>query len=126
MMTCQFMIAAAGLPPVDGIDHSGLILGTNMTCPRMEIPVGTEPRLSNVSGAPLCSTYGTNLIDLLYDDAEGQHQSFLSLHFGPNDHCTTVRNIFVVNACMFYWPSHADCHGEKNHVWGLASFRLVE
>jgi arylsulfatase B len=34
--------AAAGLPPVDGLDMSGLLLGTNMTSPRTEIVMGSS------------------------------------------------------------------------------------
>ena len=85
--------AAAGLPPVDGVDHSGLVLGTNDTSPRTEIPIGTEPRLSNVSGAPLCNSYGPSLIESFYDDSDDGYRNYLSIGFGPNDHCTTVRRL---------------------------------
>lgn len=49
--------ALANLPPIDSFDHSGLILGTTMESPRKELPIGTEPRASNLSNAPLCSSY---------------------------------------------------------------------
>eukprot|EP00038_Savillea_parva_P020803 m.32546 g.32546 ORF g.32546 m.32546 type:complete len:730 (-) comp4898_c0_seq1:218-2407(-) len=49
--------ALANLPPIDSYDHSGLILGTSMTSPRTELPIGTEPRPSNLSNAPMCSSY---------------------------------------------------------------------
>ena len=49
--------ALAGLPPIDAVSHHLMILGHNLTSPRREIPIGTEPRASNVSTAPLCSSY---------------------------------------------------------------------
>jgi arylsulfatase I/J len=49
--------AAAQLPPIDSYDMSAVLLGRNLTSPRSEIPIGTEPRASNLSGAPLCISY---------------------------------------------------------------------
>ena len=34
-----------------------MLLGRNLTSPRSEVPIGTEPRASNLSGAPLCISY---------------------------------------------------------------------
>ena len=34
---------AAGLPPVDSHDMTAVLLGTNLTSPRTEIPLGTQP-----------------------------------------------------------------------------------
>ena len=36
---------------------SQVLLGRNLTSPRTEIAIGTEPRPSNLSGAPLCASY---------------------------------------------------------------------
>ena len=49
--------ALAGLPPVDGFDFTGVITGSNLTSPRLELPLGTEPAVSNLSSAPLCTSY---------------------------------------------------------------------
>ena len=49
--------AAAHLPPIDSYDMSQVLLGRNLTSPRTEIAIGTEPRPSNLSGAPLCASY---------------------------------------------------------------------
>jgi hypothetical protein len=49
--------ALANLPPIDSFDHSGLILGTTLVSPRTELPIGTEPRASNLTNAPLCNSY---------------------------------------------------------------------
>ena len=49
--------ALAGLPPIDSYDLSGVLLGTNVSSPRTELPIGTEPRETNLSSAPLCSSY---------------------------------------------------------------------
>jgi hypothetical protein len=49
--------ALAGLPPIDAVSHHLMILGVNITSPRTEIPIGTEPRASNITTAPLCSSY---------------------------------------------------------------------
>ena len=49
--------AMAHLPPIDSYDMSQVLLGRNLTSPRTEIPIGTEPRASNLSGAPLCISY---------------------------------------------------------------------
>ena len=50
--------ASAALPRIDSFDMSRVILGSNLTSPRVEIPIGTEPRASNIPTAPLCSSYG--------------------------------------------------------------------
>ena len=49
--------ALAGLPPIDAVSHAALILGTSLIPARTELPIGTEPRASNLSTAPLCSSY---------------------------------------------------------------------
>ena len=53
--------AAAGLPPVDSIDQSALLLGLELSqgrAPaRMELALSTEPRATNLSGAPLCTSF---------------------------------------------------------------------
>lgn len=61
----DYRAAAAGLPPVDSIDHSALLLGTNLTSPRSELVLGTEPTTSNLHGAPPCDSYSAIL---QYDD----------------------------------------------------------
>lgn len=40
--------AAAGLPPIDSHDLSALVMGTNTTSPRTEIPLGTPVTASDI------------------------------------------------------------------------------
>ena len=85
--------ATAGLPPIDSIDHSAMILGTNMSNARLELPIGTEPRASNLSTAPLCSSYNTQ--SRYYDDPriDGDEIPGVAEHVrrgGPTQRCTTV------------------------------------
>ena len=44
--------AAAGLPPVDSHSMVPVLLGTGSTSTRVEIPIGTEPRLVMLGGKP--------------------------------------------------------------------------
>ena len=63
---------AAGLPPVDSIDQSAFLLGTSAPRhgpdtpgtlpsppPRTELALSTEPRRSDLTGAPPCSSYSS-------------------------------------------------------------------
>jgi arylsulfatase I/J len=84
--------ALANLPPLDSYDHSALVLGTNMTSPRTEIPIGTEPRVSNISTAPACASYDSRTT--YYGDARmNGHDSPPPLPTKGN--CTTVSAIIV-------------------------------
>jgi len=58
--------AAANLPPIDSHDLSNVILGKQLESPRKEIPIGSEPRSSDLKTAPLCSSYSS---PQLYDDS---------------------------------------------------------
>ena len=49
--------AAAGLPAVDSHDLSRVLVGTNLTSPRTELPLGTDPRASDLAGAPPCASF---------------------------------------------------------------------
>jgi len=52
--------AAAGLPPVDSIDQSSVLLrGVRQPPPRTELPLSTEPRATDLKGAPACRSYST-------------------------------------------------------------------
>lgn len=53
--------AAAGLPPIDSIDQSAIILGKGSSSapPRTELALGTEPRATDLAGAPLCSSFSS-------------------------------------------------------------------
>lgn len=66
--------AAAGLPPVDSIDQSAMLLGTRGAVPpRRELALSTEPRQSDLAGAPLCSAFSSTglLPSVVEADAEG-------------------------------------------------------
>ena len=79
--------AAANLPPVDSVDMSGLIMGTNSTRPRTELAIGTEPAVSNITTAPPCASYSWSP---QYDDPAWQ--------LPVGDNCTTVSAIIVDDA----------------------------
>lgn len=49
--------ALANLPPIDSHSHAGLILGTSVTSPRTEIPIGSDPVPSNLTNAKPCQSY---------------------------------------------------------------------
>jgi hypothetical protein len=94
--------ATANLPPIDSYDHSSMILGTNLTSPRTEIPIGTEPRPSNVSTAPACSSYDVRTT--YYGDARMEgHDRADMLHLGASGNCTTVSAVIVDEGADGMW-----------------------
>lgn len=82
--------AAASLPPIDSFDMSAMIMGTNLTSPRTEIPIGTEPRQSNISTAPLCSSYTAHQY---YEDNRIEGDEIPPL--AQNGKCTTVSGLIM-------------------------------
>ena len=54
--------AAAGLPPVDGLDVSGLFTGANSSSPRLELPVGVAYSADGDDDPPAGPTYVQALI----------------------------------------------------------------
>ena len=91
--------AKAQLPPIDSHDMSAVILGKNLTSPRTEIPIGTEPRASNLTNAPLCSSY--NGATPYYDDPH-----VLGDEIAPapkQGRCTTVSGIIVDEGAAGLW-----------------------
>ena len=82
--------AAAGLPPIDSYDMSAVVLGRAVQSPRREIAVGTEPRPSNLTNAPLCSSY---------DDTPYYHDPRVDGDEVPpkprGGKCTTVSGVIV-------------------------------
>jgi hypothetical protein len=85
--------ALAKLPPLDSYDHSPMIMGKNNTSPRTEIPIGTEPRASNISTAPACSSYDARTT--YYGDRRMDgHDTAPALPTGGGN-CTTVSAIIV-------------------------------
>ena len=91
--------AAASLPAIDSIDHSGVIMGTAKNSPRKVLPIGTEPRPSNLSTAPLCSTY--NIETPYYFRADGSDGGNDIVHVSTyvehdaSSRCTTVSGIII-------------------------------
>jgi hypothetical protein len=63
---------------------SAVLLGTAVHPPRLELPIATEPRASNISTAPLCATYAATPY---YDDAIAPP--------GDAGRCTTVSGLIV-------------------------------
>lgn len=85
--------AAANLPAIDSHDHSQLILGTNMTSPRTEIPIGTEPRKSNISTAPLCGAMKAKGYGYTYDDPDVIGDEVKEIP--DTGRCTSVNGVIV-------------------------------
>jgi len=91
--------ALANLPPIDSKDHSAMILGTNLSDARLELPIGTEPRPSELPNAPLCSSY--NPRTTYYEDPKvpGDEITSVAQHLldaGENadtQRCTTVSGL---------------------------------
>ena len=91
--------ALANLPPIDSKDHSAMILGTNLSDARLELPIGTEPRPSDLPNAPLCSSY--NPLTTYYEDPKvpGDEITSVAQHLldaGENagtQRCTTVSGL---------------------------------
>jgi len=83
--------ALANLPPIDSFDHSGLILGSTTESPRKELPIGTEPRASNLSNAPLCTSYG----NLVYYGDSRLKGADVSPPVPNSGRCTTVAGLIV-------------------------------
>jgi hypothetical protein len=80
---------------------SAVLLGTAVHPPRLELPIATEPRASNISTAPLCATYAATPY---YDDAIAPP--------GDAGRCTTVSGLIVderskgggLCACTMFLP----------------------
>ena len=83
--------AAAGLPPVDGFDLTGILTGSNLTSPRAELPIGTEPAVSNLSSAPLCTSYSDSP---RYDDSAA-YAAAPALGAPTGARCSTLSGIIV-------------------------------
>jgi len=93
--------AAAGLPAIDSHDHSKLIMGTNMTSPRTEIPIGTEPRGSNVSTAPSCASWKAKGYGYTYDDPDMGGDEFDEIP--DSGKCTSVNGVIVDEGANGLW-----------------------
>jgi len=87
--------AKASLPPIDSHDLSAFLLGKTLASPRAELPIGTEPRLSNLSSAPLCASY--NRATPYYDEPSvvGDEPKPLPDSPPPGSRCTTVSALIV-------------------------------
>uniref|UniRef100_A0A7S2IR02 Sulfatase N-terminal domain-containing protein n=1 Tax=Haptolina brevifila TaxID=156173 RepID=A0A7S2IR02_9EUKA len=95
--------AQAGLPPIDSIDMSAALgLGGSLrgsgakagTSPRTQLLIGTEPRPTNLSSAPLCASYAATT---LYDEGDG-------VVLPPaNGRCTTISGLLVDEGASGLW-----------------------
>jgi len=90
--------ALANLPQIDSYDHSAMILGKNLTSPREIIPIGTEPRQSNLTNAPLCTSYTASP---QYHDTRINGDEPLEL--STEGRCTTVSGIIVDEGANGIW-----------------------
>eukprot|EP00658_Telonema_sp_P-2_P072480 TRINITY_DN61611_c0_g1_i1.p1 TRINITY_DN61611_c0_g1~~TRINITY_DN61611_c0_g1_i1.p1 ORF type:complete len:184 (-),score=43.93 TRINITY_DN61611_c0_g1_i1:107-658(-) len=72
---------------------SKVILGTNRTSPRSEIPIGTEPRLTNLSTAPLCSSYDPTT--RYYHDPRVEGDEIAPVPNTSKTRCTTVSGLIM-------------------------------
>jgi len=93
--------AVAGLPPIDSHDLSAVLLGKTLVSPRAELPIGTEPRASNISTAPLCSAY---FASPYYDDPRVEGDEPMPLPAAePWQRCTTVSGLIVDEGAAGLW-----------------------
>ena len=92
--------AAAGLPPIDSHDLSPVILGQTTTSPRTSLVIGTEPRASNISTAPLCDSYNRNTP--YYDDPRVDGDEPPRVPEG-NGRCTTAAGLIVDEGTDGLW-----------------------
>ena len=81
----------AGLPPIDSLDMSALLLGSNVTSPRRVLAISTEPRPSNLTTAPLCSSYDRRTP--MYEDPRIQGDELAPIP--ASGRCTTVNGVIV-------------------------------
>ena len=92
--------AAAGLPPIDSHDLSPVILGQTTTSPRTSLVIGTEPRASNISTAPLCDSYNRNTP--YYDDPRVDGDEPPKVPEGDG-RCTTAAGLIVDEGTDGLW-----------------------
>ena len=101
--------AAAGLPPIDSHDISELILGKlPLSAPRRELPIGDGPSLSNISSAPLCSSYDQGTLASQYDleysgDVRWWEHREGELGFPRGANCSTVTSLIVDDGAGMLW-----------------------
>jgi len=101
--------AAAGLPPIDSHDISELILGKlPLSAPRRELPIGDGPSLSNISSAPLCSSYDQGTLASQYDleysgDVRWWEHREGELSFPRGANCSTVTSLIVDDGAGMLW-----------------------
>lgn len=88
--------AAAGLPPIDSHDMTDVIMGRSTTSPRTSVPLGTEPRPSNLTVAPPCASFTSPAT------THGLGGCVLA---GPGDkgRCTTVSGLIVDEGDQGMW-----------------------
>lgn len=104
--------AAAGLPPLDSVDVSALLLGTNMTSPRSEIVLsafkdGLVPQQGRLGG-PRYFGKGEGVV--AGPDADGKLWKLivgtqLSGPFGPAHHLNSSRQCQDTNSTAPIWTS---------------------
>ena len=86
---------AAGLPPIDSIDQSAALFGASSTVrpPRTELALSTEPRQSDLAGAPECTSFSAVAT---YHDARifGDEPAVLP----QNGTCATLNGLIVADA----------------------------
>ena len=83
--------AKANLPPIDSYDLSHILLGLNTSSPRLELPIGTEPRASNITTAPLCSSYDHTTVYYEDPNIEGDEIDPIP----STGRCTTVSGLIL-------------------------------
>ena len=99
--------AAAQLPPVDSISMVPVLLGTPGARPRLSLPIGAEPRLSNLSTAPPCSSLTQPQV---YD---GSLEAGQGLPEARQGNCSSVVGLIVDEGVDGLWKLIT---GDENQV----------
>ncbi len=84
----DYRAEAAGLPPVDGLDFSGVLNGTNMTSPRTEIIIGSSDDSDHAGNTIVAGLIDVDGFKLLIE--EKISPAFFQGQIYPNDTTTKI------------------------------------
>ena len=108
--------AAAQLPPIDSISMVPVLLGTPGARPRLSLPIGAEPRLSNLSTAPPCASLTQPKV---YD---GSLEAGQGLPEARQGNCSSVVGLIVDEGEDGLWKLIT---GDENQVRTSKYFELL-
>ena len=99
--------AAAGLPPIDSVDQSAVLLGLSRRPARRELALGTEPRPSDLAGAPQCSAFTSRgmlpHVALVGSRAAAPVERDVPAPLPTSGACATLNGLLEVDASGRLW-----------------------